>query len=133
MKITVCKTFTFAAAHFLPYHEGLCKNPHGHNYRLEIEVSGPIKKASAADKSPPPDTGMVIDFEELKQIVNDAVIRLSDHKNLNEIYMNPTAEIMVMYIFDGLQCQFSENWAELTLRRVHLWETDTSWAQASEG
>lgn len=54
---------------------GKCNNPnwHGHNYELEITVSG----------EPAADTGFVIDLSELKQIMNDRVIDICDHANLN--------------------------------------------------
>lgn len=53
-----------------------CDNPagHGHNYTLEVSVSGTID----------PDTGMVIDLKQLKEIVRDQVVDLVDHRNLNE-------------------------------------------------
>ena len=131
-EITVCKTFTFAAGHFLPYHAGLCKNPHGHNYRLEVEVSGIIKKEKMADRQEAPDTGMLIDFGEMKRIVANEVLIKHDHKMLNDIYSNPTAEIMVDHIFDWLERVFWDK-KKLHLKRVRLWETDTSWTQASKG
>ena len=54
---------------------GPCNNPmgHGHNYELEVTVSG----------EPDPVTGMVIDLNELKEIVNKEVIDKVDHKHLN--------------------------------------------------
>lgn len=54
---------------------GPCANEnwHGHNYVLEVTLSG----------VPDPDTGYVIDLSELKRIVEQAVVRKVDHKNLN--------------------------------------------------
>ena len=48
------KTYSFEAAHHLPNHNGKCKNPHGHSYRLEVEVEGglnPFPGASDQDCS----------------------------------------------------------------------------------
>jgi 6-pyruvoyltetrahydropterin/6-carboxytetrahydropterin synthase len=52
-----------------------CDNPggHGHNYVIQVSVKGKID----------PETGMVIDLKKLKDIVNDRVIDLVDHRNLN--------------------------------------------------
>ena len=54
---------------------GKCNNPnwHGHNYELEVTVSG----------EPSADTGYVVDLSELKQIMNDRVVDICDHANLN--------------------------------------------------
>jgi 6-pyruvoyltetrahydropterin/6-carboxytetrahydropterin synthase len=53
-----------------------CDNPrgHGHNYTLEVSVKGSID----------PETGMVIDLKQLKDIMRERVIDRVDHTNLNE-------------------------------------------------
>ena len=53
---TVTKTVKFDAAHILTNHDGLCKNLHGHTYRVDISVS----QADSIDQD------MVIDFAKLK-------------------------------------------------------------------
>ena len=58
--VTVTKTVKFDAAHVLTNHQGLCKNLHGHTYRVDVSVSRPDE--SAGD--------MVIDFKDLKGIAN---------------------------------------------------------------
>jgi 6-pyruvoyltetrahydropterin/6-carboxytetrahydropterin synthase len=122
--ISICKTFEFEAAHYLPKHEGLCKNLHGHSYRLEIEVSGePVVNGDN------PEYGMVMDFGALKSIVKEAIIKFLDHTVLNdklEIY--PTAENLVQMIADRLKVEVFPN----VLYRVRLWETSTSWAEWKE-
>jgi 6-pyruvoyltetrahydropterin/6-carboxytetrahydropterin synthase len=54
---------------------GLCSNPnwHGHNYVLEVVVSGEIN----------PETGYLIDLKILKDIIRKHIISKVDHKNLN--------------------------------------------------
>ncbi|HEX7072088.1 MAG TPA: 6-carboxytetrahydropterin synthase [Rhodothermales bacterium] len=54
---------------------GKCNNPnwHGHNYVLEVTVAG----------EPDPETGYVIDLSELKRIIEERVISIVDHANLN--------------------------------------------------
>jgi 6-pyruvoyltetrahydropterin/6-carboxytetrahydropterin synthase len=68
MRVKVAKEFTFDAAHRLPFHDGKCKNLHGHTYLLTVMV-----EAEMADKN------MVIDFGDLKQIVNKWIIDKFDH------------------------------------------------------
>ena len=67
---TVTKTVKFDAAHVLTNHEGLCRNLHGHTYRVDISVS-------CAD--PLAEGGMVIDFKELKRIASAEICDKFDH------------------------------------------------------
>src|SRR5919198_4185733 len=70
----ITKEFTFEASHHLPGHRGKCRRPHGHSYRLQISLRGPIIDAPGESSD-----GMVMDFDDLKQIVNTTIIeRLSD-------------------------------------------------------
>lgn len=66
---TVTKTVRFDAAHILTNHKGLCKNLHGHTYRVDISVS----KADADEGD------MVIDFKDLKRIATEVVCDRFDH------------------------------------------------------
>lgn len=130
MTTTVTKLFEFEAAHHLPNYDGVCKNLHGHSYKLEVEVSGFIEEI----------TGMIMDFKELKEIVNKYVVNVFDHSNLNDHFENPTAEIMVKWIFEKLE-PIIENPREVKIRggvrkfrgkeliRIRLWETSTSYAE----
>jgi 6-pyruvoyltetrahydropterin/6-carboxytetrahydropterin synthase len=77
-----------------------CDNPggHGHNYVIEVSVSGSID----------PDTGMVIDLKRLKSIVRERIIDEVDHKNLNTDVeflqnVNPTAENLAMIFWKRLE------------------------------
>ena len=86
----------FAAAHSLPNHPGKCKNLHGHRWRVVVEV-----EVEEHDKN----TGMVIDFSNLKSIVRERTERL-DHQHLNELLKatmaNPTAENLAKFLFDDM-------------------------------
>lgn len=127
MKVTVVKEFRFEAAHRLPFHEGACQRLHGHSYKLQIGVEGELGVAG-------PETGMVIDFSNLKRIVNEQIIAELDHQCLNEIAPvcysgeliwpanTPTAESMVLWIAQRLI-------AYLPVKFVRLWETETSYAE----
>ena len=67
--ITVTKTVKFDAAHVLTNHQGLCKNLHGHTYRVDVSVA-----QAAGD-----DRDMVIDFKDLKRIATETVCDRFDH------------------------------------------------------
>lgn len=99
-------TFTFEAAHHLPWHPGKCRNPHGHSYRLEVEVTGDLD-----------DNGVVLDFDHLRNVVEGQVIDAWDHQDLNEILDNPTAELLAHRAWDLLTD------AGLPLSSLKLWET----------
>ena len=72
--IRLTKTFTFEMAHALLNYDGKCKNIHGHSYKLEVTVIGqPLSQdGHAAD-------GLIIDFGDLKKIVNAEVVDVFDH------------------------------------------------------
>ena len=72
--IRVTKSFGLEMAHVLSNYDGPCKNIHGHSYKLFVTISGvPIR-----DEKNPRD-GMVIDFSELKAIVEKEIVNKFDH------------------------------------------------------
>lgn len=118
----VTKTFSFEAAHHLPGHRGKCARLHGHSYRLEVAVRGPIKEVP--DQS---DSGMVIDFEDLSQIVRNAIIERLDHRDLNEVTgLRTTAENLAHWMWDTLT---TAGLSEQLLYRIRLWETQSSYVE----
>lgn len=84
--------FEFAAAHRLPHYQGKCFELHGHNYALFVTVKGQSD----------PKTGLLIDFHALEKIVEDKVMVRCDHKYLNDFIDNPTAEVIVRWIWNEL-------------------------------
>jgi 6-pyruvoyltetrahydropterin/6-carboxytetrahydropterin synthase len=108
MPYSVTKEFTFAAAHFLTKYHGKCENLHGHNYRLRVTLSGPLQ----ADD-------MVVDFVEVKRIVQVQVISLLDHMSLNDRFPNPSCERVAEWIFQTLK-------PHLPVTQIELFETDTA-------
>jgi len=81
---------------------GKCNNPnfHGHNYNLEVRLTGEID----------PQTGYVFDMKLLSDIIAQHVIEKLDHKNLNLDVpefkkLNPTAENIVVVIYHLLRAQ----------------------------
>lgn len=72
--IRVTREFTFEMAHVLWNYDGPCRNVHGHSYRLFVTISGvPV------NDSRNPKNGMVIDFADLKDIVQKEIISVFDH------------------------------------------------------
>lgn len=65
---TITKTCRFDAAHVLTNHAGLCRNLHGHTYRLAVEVAGDA-----------PGGDMVMDFKDLKRVLREVVLERFDH------------------------------------------------------
>ena len=111
--VELVKDFRFEAAHYLPNlpdtHK--CRRTHGHSFRGEIAVRGPVD----------PEIGWVIDFADLKRAIQPVVDRL-DHYLLNEIegLQNPTSELLAVWIWEKLAPQLPG------LVRVTIEETCTS-------
>lgn len=114
------KQFPFEAAHVLPHHAGKCARLHGHSYRLDVTVEGPLETAGPA-------TGMVVDFDELARIVQARAIDDLDHRHLNDAIPNPTSENIVAWIWRRLEPHLA-GLAELT-----LWETADACAIVRRG
>jgi len=104
---TISKAFNFSAAHHLPNHEGLCRNPHGHNYRLVVHVHGLIGRVDP-DK-PTSSEGMVYDYKDLSHVVRSILLPELDHQDLNETLVATglvplsTAEEVATYILYKLR------------------------------
>lgn len=88
----VRRSFRFEAAHRLPGHPGKCSRPHGHSYRLVVSVERPVDPAS----------GLAIDFGDLKAVVREAVVQRVDHRDLNDVMDNPTAENVAVWAWNLL-------------------------------
>jgi len=126
MKVaTITKIFRFESAHHLPGHHGKCARPHGHSYRLEVTIRGPIKNASGES-----DHGMVMDFGDLSQIVKNSVIERLDHQDLNVVTgLHTTAENLAHWIWGELTTQ---GLSEALLYRIRLWETDSCFVEITQ-
>lgn len=89
----VRRTFTFEAAHSLPRHHGRCRGLHGHSYALTVTVEGDVE----------PESGMVLDFDDLGMTVGRVVLDRLDHRCLNDLVENPTAENLAAWIWGRLR------------------------------
>lgn len=72
--VRVTKKFTIDMAHALYGYDGPCKNIHGHTYHLSVTVIGKVDQSNESPKQ-----GMVVDFTDLKRIVNERVVDVFDH------------------------------------------------------
>ncbi len=113
----------FAAAHALRDYPGACRRLHGHNWKVEVEVS-----ASELDE-----LGMAIDFKTVKQLTLKVTDEL-DHQYLNEIppfdTVNPTAENMAAYIHRRLGEHLNNT--RVRVHAVTLWETERACVRYTE-
>lgn len=119
--LSITKLFEFEACHWLPMYEGACNNLHGHSYKLEVTVQGdPITQKEN------PNYGMIMDFKDLKAVVNEVVVDKYDHQKLNDFFPNPTAEVMVKQIAVDIMARLPIG---VILTSCKLWETSTSYAE----
>ncbi len=113
----------FAAAHSLREYPGACQRLHGHNWKIETEVS-----ATQVNE-----LGMVLDFKEIKHAVREVTDRL-DHQYLNDLVpfneLNPTAEHIALHIFQALAERLNDG--NVRVQAVTVWETDRASARYSE-
>ena len=139
--IKITKQFSFEMAHALRNYDGLCRNIHGHSYKMDITLAGqPLHDESS------PKNGMVMDFGDLKRLVNEEIISLLDHalvlnaktdaqlveilkQNYEKIVImdfQPTTENLLNFIAGKIQTRLPD---DVKLTCVRLRETDTSYAE----
>ena len=101
---------------------GPCSNPlgHGHNYRLEVTVAGPIDQR----------TGMVLDLKRLHDVIQAAILDKVDHRNLNQEVdflrgVLPTTENLARTFFEQLKPRMPAG----RLLRVRVEETEKNSAE----
>ncbi len=139
--IRVTKIFQFSMAHALQNYSGLCKNIHGHTYHLEVTVRGETAQSPVSPKD-----GMLIDFSDLKKLVNTHVVDIWDHAlmlNANSpaalleevqkhyekviiVPFQPTTENMLAFLAQKIQEVLPEN---VYLYALKLSETPNSYAE----
>ena len=113
----------FAAAHQLSGFEGGCENLHGHNWKVEVYVTG-----MELGKD-----GLLIDFKLIKEATKSALDEL-DHKFLNELdafkTKNPSSENIARHIFKSLARRLNNK--KLKVTKVTAWESDSACASYME-
>lgn len=141
MNLRVTKIFNFETAHALWGYDGKCANIHGHSYKLSVSITGEVINDNSAVKN-----GMIIDFSDLKEIVNEKVVSVFDHALLVNgntphakyaevengfsriICCNyqPTCENMLIDMVKKIQAGLPSH---ITLKHVRLQETSTCFAE----
>ena len=134
-RVTITRRVHFCAAHRLCREDwtdeqneavfGLCASPnwHGHNYDLDVSVSGPVD----------PETGFVVNLATLKDLVMEEVCDQLDHKNLNLDVpwlegKVTTTENLALAIRDRVRGILPDG---IRLEKIVLWETPRQWVEVS--
>lgn len=142
----VTKEVEFDAGHRVPSHNGKCRSPHGHRYRVQLQVAGGLVGTSGSS-----DEGMVADFGDIKSLLTEHIHDVLDHGMI--VYfqdfclieaMNcypegeawkviafpyvPTAENIAKWCWDQLKEPFDVKFAEydIEMQCIRVWETPTS-------
>jgi 6-pyruvoyltetrahydropterin/6-carboxytetrahydropterin synthase len=138
--VEITKIIEWDMGHRVPNHKSKCRNPHGHRYRMEVTVSGPLI-TEEGDSS----EGMVYDFGDIKEIMKTHVHDVLDHGfmiykhdglcSLFETFEEswiviavdfiPTAENIVKWCYDQMEKHFPPG---IRIAKIRLYETPNSWA-----
>ena len=140
--IRLTKQFTFETGHALYGYDGKCKNLHGHSYQLHVTVIGKPIMDSTHEKN-----GMVIDFGDLKKIVEEHIVDIFDHAmvfnkntphkeladvleaqghNIILVDYQPTSEMMAIDFAETIKSHIPKH---IKLHSLRLYETATSYAE----
>lgn len=111
----------FAAAHRLRGYDGNCERLHGHNWKVEVALTG-----ERLDR-----LGMVLDFRDARRLVGE-VLADYDHRDLNDLELfrqaNPTTENIARAVYEALAQRVPEG---VAVARVTAWESDQCGASYS--
>lgn len=137
--LRLTKIFHFEMAHAIHGYQGACKNIHGHSYELHVTLG-----TSTVQKEYIPSPGFIIDFKQIKNLVNTAVIEKFDHSlvlstaylkdhptdnhhdNLIIWEVEPSAENILLYLKEVLQAKLP---VDNKLLQIKLYETKDSFAE----
>ncbi len=106
----VSKIFDFHAAHQLTEYHGDCERLHGHTYKVIVTIDHPVQE-----------DGLALDFAVLEKLVWEKAVGLLDHSFLNDHMKNPSAENIVVWLWQKLAGALP-----VTLHEIVLYETPTS-------
>ena len=145
--IDITRIMEFDAGHRIPNHKSKCRNFHGHRYKIEATIRGAVQPVRGAS-----DDGMVVDFGDLKSIIEAKICEpwdhsflvytddraaisalrflQSDHKTVICSFI-PTVENMCEFAFDVLRQAVTDTHdlgQHFRLHHVRLYETPNCWA-----
>ena len=137
--LRITKEFRFEGAHALPGYDGKCRNIHGHSYLMYVTVKGENLNGTNSPKE-----GMVVDFKQLKAIVNENIVDVLDHalimhaasplsQELAQAYPNvimvdfqPSTENLICWFAQVLSGKLPQG---VELFSIKLYETAGSYAE----
>jgi 6-pyruvoyltetrahydropterin/6-carboxytetrahydropterin synthase len=137
--LRITKEFRFEGAHALPGYDGKCRNIHGHSYLMYVTVKGENLNGTNSPKE-----GMVVDFKQLKAIVNENIVDVLDHalimhaasplsQELAQAYPNvimvdfqPSTENLICWFAQVLSDKLPQG---VELFSIKLYETAGSFAE----
>lgn len=142
--VRITKEFSFECAHSLYGYDGKCSQLHGHSYKLFVTIKG-----SSIDSSSSPKDGMVADFRDLKELVNNIIIERFDHSlvlmegtpmsdELSQSYSNviitpfrPTSENLASHFASLINTEMGNDpkFRHTELFSLKLHETATSYVE----
>lgn len=143
-KVRITKEFSFECAHSLYGYDGKCSQLHGHSYRFFVTIKGsPLPSCDS------PKGGMLADFRDLKDMVNEVIVEKFDHslvlmegtplsKELAQSYTNviitpfrPTTENLITHFASLISAEMSSHpkFAHTELFALKLHETATSYVE----
>ena len=122
MNLSITKEFSFEASHVL-FQEaqsdevnrliyGACNNLHGHTFRLFVTVTGPVDE-----------TGMILNYKKLSEIVETRIIKKVDHQHLNYLYGDSlpiTSENLIQWFAHAILDELPK---DIQLKKLVLYET----------
>lgn len=138
---SITKIFRFETAHAIHHYPGSCANIHGHSYELHVTV-----QATQPSDDFLKGLGILIDFKDLKALVQHYAISALDHrlivsqaylaevnKNFSEselvvLEVEPTAENLLIFLRNQIRAHLPEG---IQLTSLKLWETRDSYAEWS--
>lgn len=139
MKVRITKEFHFEMSHCLNNYDGLCKNIHGHSYKMLVTLRGQTNQDTTSSSY-----GMVMDFTQLKEIVQHEILDGFDHslvierhspyyeaiKDLdtkkNIVDFQPTCENLVFCFKQKIEKYLP---TDIELYKIELYETASSKAE----
>lgn len=137
-KYKIAKEFGWEMSHRLCFHDGLCRNIHGHSYKIRIELTGVLNESA-----------MVLDYYDIKKIITPILEKL-DHAFLCDskdklmidfltmngfklVIMNDytTAENITKYILDDIITEFAK-YDNIYEVKIRVYETEDSFAEQTK-
>lgn len=108
--VPLIQEFSFKAKYHIidRFGPGKHERPHKHNYRLTVIIEGAL-----------PTNGMLIDFADFKNIVEENIIQKLKNTNLNKRFAQPSVENIIVWIWKNLEGKFP---SRIALEKIELQE-----------